>query len=67
MSVEDSETSVTSDCDGQNAQTSVTLSGGDFRGPFGYGHRAYRPDPGATYVFEPAPRVLPVNPRRRWR
>jgi hypothetical protein len=33
---------------------------GDWRGPFGYGHRAYRPDPLAHYVFEPGPpRTLP--------
>ncbi len=32
---------------------------GDWRGPFGYGHRAYRPDPEAQYVFDPGrPRVL---------
>jgi hypothetical protein len=34
----------------------------------GYGHPAHRPDPNATYRFEPGPRrTLPVDPRRRWR
>jgi len=41
---------------------------GDFRGPYGFGRRAYKPDPSANYVFEPGPpRVLPVEQRRRWR
>ena len=35
---------------------------GDWRGPYGYGHRAYRPDPKAQYVFDPGPpRVLPPD------
>ena len=33
---------------------------GDWRGPYGYGHRAYRPDPQAHYAFDPGPpRTLP--------
>jgi hypothetical protein len=33
---------------------------GDWRGPYGYGHRAYRPDPEAQYGFDPGPtRTLP--------
>jgi hypothetical protein len=33
---------------------------GDWRGPYGYGHRAYRPDPAARYGFMPgASRTLP--------
>lgn len=33
---------------------------GDWRGPYGYGHRAYRPDPQAHYDFDPGPsRTLP--------
>lgn len=35
---------------------------------YGYGHPAHRPDPHATYVFQPGPpRTLPLNARRRWR
>lgn len=35
-------------------------SDGDWRGPYGYGHRAYRPDPRAHYAFDPGPpRTLP--------
>ena len=26
---------------------------GDFRGRYGFGRRAHRPDPDATYAFEP--------------
>ena len=26
---------------------------GDFRGSYGFGHRAHRPDPGAKYGFDP--------------
>jgi hypothetical protein len=41
---------------------------GDFRGPYGYGRPAYKPDPAATYIFRPnAARVLPVKPQTRWR
>jgi hypothetical protein len=37
-------------------------------GPYGYGHRAHKPDPTASYVFQPGPpRTLPVEKRRRWR
>lgn len=33
---------------------------GDWHGPYGYGHRAYRPDPRAHYAFDPGPpRTLP--------
>ena len=35
---------------------------------YGYGHPAHRPDPNATYVFDPGPyRLLPIRPDRRWR
>ena len=41
---------------------------GDFRGHYGYGHRAYKPDPDARYGFEPeGVRPLPVKTRTRWR
>jgi hypothetical protein len=41
---------------------------GDFRGRYGYGHRAYKPDPVARYGFEPeSVRPLPVKARSRWR
>jgi hypothetical protein len=33
---------------------------GDFRGRYGFGRRAHRPDPDATYAFEPDGR----RPRR---
>lgn len=34
----------------------------------GFGHKAYQPDPAASYGFDPGPpRVLPTEPRRRWR
>jgi hypothetical protein len=33
---------------------------GDFRGPYGFGRPAHRPDPDAKYGFEPDPnRALP--------
>lgn len=33
---------------------------GDGRVPYGYGHRAHRPDPDARYGFDPGPpRILP--------
>jgi hypothetical protein len=33
---------------------------GDFRGPYGFGRPAHRPDPDARYGFEPDPnRALP--------
>jgi hypothetical protein len=37
---------------------------GDWRGPYGFGHRAYRPDPAAHYGFDSGPpRVLtPPDP-----
>lgn len=39
----------------------------DFR-TFGFGHRSYQPDPRAQYSFKRwVVRLLPVNPRRRWR
>jgi hypothetical protein len=41
---------------------------GDFRGRYGYGHRAHKADPGASYGFEPdSVRPLPVKTRSRWR
>jgi hypothetical protein len=41
---------------------------GDFRGPYGYGRPAHRPDPSGHYRFEPhAVRPLPANPKIRWR
>jgi hypothetical protein len=41
---------------------------GDFRGQYGYGHRAYKPDPDARYGFEPqGVRPLPLKKRSRWR
>lgn len=41
---------------------------GDFRGHYGYGHRAHTADPGAQYGFKPETmRPLPVNTRNRWR
>ena len=34
----------------------------------GYGHPAHKPDPDATYAFEPGQwRVLPVRKDKRWR
>lgn len=34
----------------------------------GYGHAAHKPDPQATYTFEPGPpRTLPVEARKRWK
>jgi hypothetical protein len=46
----------------------ITDADGDFRGSYGYGHRAHKPDPGARYGFEPdAVRPLPVKTRNRWR
>ena len=35
--------------------------------PLGFGHRADSPDPNATYKFKPEVRVLPVDPKKRWR
>ena len=41
---------------------------GDFRGPYGYGRPAHRPDPSGHYRFEPhSVRPLPANPKIRWR
>ncbi|MBN9079109.1 MAG: hypothetical protein BGN87_19465 [Rhizobiales bacterium 65-79] len=41
---------------------------GDFRGRYGYGHRAHKADPDASYGFEPdGVRPLPVRTRSRWR
>lgn len=41
---------------------------GDFRGPYGYGRPAHRPEPNATYIFRPdVLRVLPVRRKSRWR
>jgi hypothetical protein len=48
----------------------VQVSGpsGDFRGRYGYGHRAHKADPSARYGFEPeGVRPLPVKTRSRWR
>jgi hypothetical protein len=47
----------------------VTGADGDFRGSYGYGHRAHKPDPDARYGFEPdtVVRPLPVKARNRWR
>ncbi len=43
-------------------------AGGDYRGQYGYGHAAYKPDPGATYTFKPDTiRPLPLNAKARWR
>jgi hypothetical protein len=38
---------------------------GDFRGSYGYGRPAYRPDPEARYSFAPVSRVLPPAWQRR--
>ncbi len=39
---------------------------GDWRGPYGYGHRAHRPDPTASYAFDPGPpRSLPPGEAAR--
>ena len=41
---------------------------GESVGLFGYGHRAHKPDPDASYGFEPGPkRILPADQKRRWR
>ena len=49
-------------------EVQVTGPGGDFRGRYGYGHRAHKADPGARYGFEPeSVRPLPVRARSRWR
>ena len=40
---------------------------GDQNGEFGFGRRAHTPDPNATYEFKPEDRVLPLNPKTRWR
>lgn len=37
----------------------------DFRGTYGYGRRAYRPDPEAKYSFGGASRALPPSWQRR--
>ncbi len=35
---------------------------------YGFAHPAHRPDPRATYGFEPAKwRTLPIGEQRRWR
>jgi hypothetical protein len=38
---------------------------GDFRGPYGFGRRAHRPDPRAKYGFENHPEPSPVFPKSR--
>lgn len=44
----------------RHAAAAGAQADGDWRGPYGFGHRAYRPDPDATYVFDPGPpRTLP--------
>jgi hypothetical protein len=49
-------------------EANVTGPSGDFRGRYGYGHKAYKADPGARYGFEPeGVRPLPVKARSRWR
>jgi hypothetical protein len=35
---------------------------GDFRGRYGFGRRAHRPDPDATYAFEPDANRRPRRP-----
>ena len=40
----------------------------DLPDQYGFGRKAYQPDPTASYGFDPGtPRVLPTEPRRRWR
>jgi hypothetical protein len=34
-------------------QDAAPKAGGDFRGPYGFGRRAHRPDPNAKYGFDP--------------
>ena len=36
----------------RNAQEEIGGASGDFRGRYGFGRRAHRPDPGAHYGFE---------------
>ena len=36
----------------------------DFRGSYGYGRRAYRPDPAAKYSFGGESRALPLSSQR---
>jgi hypothetical protein len=46
----------------------ATDARGDFRGGYGYGRRAHKPDPDARYGFEPeGVRPLPARKRSRWR
>ncbi|MGN6582462.1 MAG: hypothetical protein ACTHJV_02025 [Rhizobiaceae bacterium] len=50
------------------ADSDAVDASGDFRGPYGYGRPAHRPDPSGHYHFEPrAVRPLPANPKIRWR
>ena len=52
----------------QPAQTDLAPGEGDFGGAYGYGHPAHKPDPDASYVFDPGPpRTMPVKPEKRWR
>jgi hypothetical protein len=43
----------------------IGLGTEDFRGPYGYGRRAYRPDRTASYSFEPRKRTLPLSFQRK--
>ncbi len=48
--------------------TDQPLAGQQLPRHHGFGHKAYQPDPAASYGFDPGPpRVLPTEPRRRWR
>ena len=41
---------------------------GDASGPFGFGRPAHKPDPEATYTFDPGPpRTMPIKAKNRWR
>jgi hypothetical protein len=42
----------------------IAQSDGDFRGPYGFGHRAHRPDPQARYGFDTPPPKPDGSPTR---
>jgi hypothetical protein len=37
----------------------------DFRGRYGYGRKAHRPDPEASYSFAPTAKTLPLRSQRQ--